>query len=124
MTLNEMVNSGMSEVLSDYMSQNGVKNGDTTLEQERKWDELVFGMVELMEEITEQNKKKVEKIELPMPYVLTMLDALHVIKEHKLYGMMGDAEEVEWQIDTVISEFLDPIANSENTDEIEIVFYD
>lgn len=124
MKLEEIISSTMDVVLSDYMSQKGIKTGDTTLEQDLKWVELTQGMEKLIEEITEQNKKKVEKIELPMPYVLTMLDALHVIKEHKLYGLMGDAEEVKWQIDTVISEFLDPIANSENTDEIEIVFYD
>ena len=124
MTLREMVDSAMSEVLSDYMSQNGVKTGGTTLEQECEWETLTQDMSELMAEITEQNKQKVTTVELPMPYVLTMLDALHVIKEHKLYGLMGDAEEVKWQIDTVISEFLDPIANSENTDEIEVVFYD
>lgn len=122
--LNEMIDAKMNEVLGNYMAQNGVEDGDVTLEQELKWEELVQGMTKLMKEITEQNKKKVEKIELPMPYVLTMLDALHVIKEHKLYGLMGDAEEVKWQIDTVIDEFLDPIANSENTDEIEVVFYD
>lgn len=122
--LNEMIDAKMNEVLGNYMAQNGVEDGDVTLEQELKWEELVQGMTKLMKEITEQNKKKVEKIELPMPYVLTMLDALHVIKEHKLYGLMGDSEEVKWQIDTVISEFLDPIANSENTDEIEVVFYD
>lgn len=122
--LNEMIDAKMNEVLGNYMAQNGVEDGDVTLEQELKWEGLVQGMTKLMKEITEQNKKKVEKIELPMPYVLTMLDALHVIKEHKLYGLMGDAEEVKWQIDTVINEFLDPIANSENTDDIEIVFYD
>jgi hypothetical protein len=124
MKLEEMIRNTMDVVLSDYMSQKGVKTGDTTLEQDLKWVELVQGMEKLIEEITEQNKQKVEKIELPMPYVLTMLDALHVIKEHKLYGLMGDEDEVKWQIDTVISEFLDPIANSENTDDIEIVFYD
>jgi hypothetical protein len=37
---------------------------------------------------------------------------------------MGDAEEVENHINTVISEFLEPIAMSENTDDIEIAFYD
>ena len=125
MTLNEMISSGMSEVLSDYMSQNGIKTGDTTLEQEVKWVELVQEMAKLMGEIIiNQNTQKVTKVELPMPYVLTMLDALQAIKEHKLYGLMGDEEEVEWQIDTVISEFLEPIAMSENTDEIEVVFYD
>ena len=124
MTLEQMISSAMSEVLSDYMSQKGVKTGDTTLEQDLKWVELAQDMEKLMEEITEQNKQKVEKIELPMPYVLTMLDALQAIKEHKLYGLMGDEDEVKWQIDTVIEEFLDPIANSENTDEIEIAFYD
>lgn len=124
MKLEEIISSTMDVVLSDYMSQKGIKTGDTTLEQDLKWVELAQGMEKLIEEIAEQNKKKVEKIELPMPYVLTMLDALHVIKEHKLYGLMGDAEEVKWQIDTVIDEFLDPIANSENTDDIEIVFYD
>ena len=125
MTLQEMVSSGMSEVLSDYMSQNGIRTGDTTLEQEVKWVELVQKMVKLMEEIIiNQNKPQVTKVELPMPYVLTMLDALHVIKEHKLYGLMGDAEEVKWQIDTVISQFLDPIAMSDNLDDIEIAVYD
>ena len=124
MTLREMVDNGMNDVLGDYMNQNGVKDGGITLEQEVKWEELTQDMANLMEEITEQNTKKVEIIELPMPYVLTMLDALQAIKKHKLYGLMGDADEVKWQIDTVISEFLDPIANSENTDEIEITFYD
>ena len=122
--LNNTIAEAMNKILGDYMDQNGVKTGDTTPEQDLKWVELTQGMEKLIEEITEQNKQKVEKIELPMPYVLTMLDALHVIKEHKLYGLMGDKEEVKWQIDTVISEFLDPIANSENTDEIEVVFYD
>jgi hypothetical protein len=120
----EMIDAKMNEVLGSYMAQNGVEDGDITLEQELKWEELVQGMTKLMEEITEQNKHKVEKIELPMPYVLTMLDAFHVIKEHKLYGLMGDAEEVENHINTVISEFLEPIAMSENTDDIEIAFYD
>ena len=124
MKLEEIISSTMDVVLSDYMSQKGVKTGDTTLEQDLKWVELAQGMEKLMEEITEQNKQKVEKIELPMPYVLTMLDALHVIKEHKLYGLMGDADEVEWQIDTVISEFLEPIAMSDNLDDIEIAVYD
>lgn len=124
MTLEEMISSAISEVLSDYMSQNGVKTGDMTLEQELKGEELIKEMKKLMEEVVEQNKQKVEKIELPMPYVLTMLDALRVIKEHKLYGLMGDEEEVEWQIDTVISQFLDPIAMSDNLDDIEIEVYD
>lgn len=104
--LNKMIDLKMNEVLGKYMAQNGVKTGDTTPAQVFRWDHIVQDMAKLMEEITEQNKQKVEKIELPMPYVLTMLDALNVIKEHKLYGMMGDAEEVKWQIDTVISEFL------------------
>ena len=124
MKLKEMVDSALSEVLSDYMSQNGVKTGDTTPEQEIRWEELVQGMGVLMKEITEQNKSKVEVIELPICYVLTMLDALQAIKKHKLYNLMGDAEEVEWQIDTVINQFLDPIANSENLDDIEIAVYD
>ena len=124
MKLEDMIRSAMSEVFSDYMSQKGVKTGDTTLEQDLKWVELVQDMEKLMEEIIEQNKQKVEKIELPMPYVLTMLDALHVIKEHKLYGLMGDAEEVKDHIDTVIDEFLEPIAMSENLDDIEIEVYD
>ena len=122
MKLKEMVDSAMSEVLSDYMSQNGVKTGDTTLEQTLDWEELTRDMSELMAEITEQNKVKVEKIDLPMPYVLTMLDALRVIKEHKLYGLMGDEEEIKDNIDIVIEEFLEPVAMS--TDEIEVVFYD
>ena len=122
MKLKEMVDSAMSEVLSDYMSQNGVKTGDTTLEQTLEWERLTRGMSELMAEITEQNNVKVEKIEFPMPYVLTMLDALRVIKEHKLYGLMGDEEEVKDNIDIVIEEFLEPVAMS--TGEIEIVFYD
>ena len=124
MTLREMVDSAMNEVLGDYMSQNGVKDGGVTLEQEVKWEELTQDMANLMEEITEQNKQKVEKIELPMPYVLTMLDALQAIKKHKLYGLMGDEEEVEWHIDIVIEEFLEPIAMSENVDDIEIALYD
>ena len=124
MTLTEMITIGMGDVLRDYTSQNGIYDTHTTTEQEVKWVEQVQDMANLMEEIIQNNNLKVEKIELPMPYVLTMLDALHVIKEHKLYGLMGDEEEVKWQIDTVIDEFLDPIVNSENTDEIEIVFYD
>ena len=124
MTLKEMVDSALSEVLDDYMSQNGVKTGDTTLEQTLEWAKLTRGMSELMAEITEQNKVKVKKIELPMPYVLTMLDALQAIKKHKLYSLMGDAKDTEEYIDVVIEEFLEPIANSESTDEIEIVFYD
>lgn len=123
MKLNGMVDSAMSEVLSDYMGQNGVKTGDTTPAQVFRWDHIVQDMTNLMEEITEQNKQKVEKIELPMPYVLTMLDALRVIKKHKLYGLMGDdEEEVKDHIDTVIEEFLEPVAMS--TGEVEIVFYD
>lgn len=122
--LNGIIDEAMNKILDDYMYKNGVKTGGATAAQVFKWDHIVQDMANIMEEITEQNKQKVEKIELPMPYVLTMLDALHVIKEHKLYGLMGDAEEVKWQIDTVINEFLDPIVNSENTDEIEVVFYD
>lgn len=122
MKLKEMVDSALSEVLSDYMSQNGVKTGDTTPEQVFRWDHIVQDMANLMAEITEQNKAKVEKIELPMPYVLTMLDALRVIKEHKLYSLMGDEEEVKDNIDIVIEEFLEPVAMS--TGEVEIVFYD
>lgn len=119
------VDTKMNETLEWYMAQNGVEDGDITIEQEQKWDELVQDVANLMEEITEQNKKKVEVIELPMPYVLTMLDALQAIKEHKLYGLMGDDEEgVKDHIDTVISEFLEPIAMSENTDDIKIEFYD
>lgn len=124
MELEEIIRNTMDVVLSDYMSQKGVKTGDTTLEQDLKWVELVQGMEKLIEEITEQNKQKVEKIELPMPYVLTMLDALNAIKKHKLYGLMGDAEEVKDHIDTVIDEFLEPIAMSENLDDIEIEVYD
>ena len=122
MKLKEMVDNALDKVLSDYMSQNGVKTGDTTIDQTFRWDHIVQDMANLMAEITEQNKAKVEKIELPMPYVLTMLDALRVIKEHKLYGLMGDEEEVKDNIDIVIEEFLEPVAMS--TDEIEIVFYD
>jgi hypothetical protein len=122
--LNKSVDAKMNETLEWYMSQNGVEDGNITPAQELEWDRLVLDIANLMEEITQQNKHQTQVIELPMPYVLTMLDALHVIKEHKLYGLMGDYEEVKWQIDTVISEFLDPIANSENTDDIEIVFYD
>ena len=122
--LNKSVDAKMNETLEWYMASNGVEDGNITPAQELEWDRLVLEMANLMEEITKQNKPQTQVIELPMPYVLTMLDALHVIKEHKLYGLMGDAEEVKWQIDTVISEFLEPIANSENTDEIEVVFYD
>lgn len=124
MTLKEMVSSGMGEVLDDYMCQNGAKTGDTTLEQTFKWEKLVQEMTKLMEEITEQNKNKTEVIELPMPYVLTMLDALQAIKKHKLCNLIGDEEEVEWQIDTVIEQFLEPIAMSDNVDDIEIALYD
>lgn len=119
MTLREMVDCGMNDVLGDYMNQNGVKDGGITLEQEVKWEELTQDMANLMEEITEQNKQKKEIIELPMPYVLTMLDALQAIKKHKLYGLIGETED---HIDTVIEEFLEPLAMS--TDEVEIVFYD
>lgn len=122
--LNGIIDEAMNKILSDYMDKNGVKTGGATAAQVFKWDHMVQDMANIMEEITEQNKPKVEKIELPMPYVLTMLDALQAIKKHKLYGLMGDEEEVKEQIDTVIDEFLEPIANSENTDEIEIVFYD
>lgn len=122
MKLKEMVGSAMSEVLSDYMSQNGVKTGDTTPEQVFRWDHIVQDMANLMAEITEQNKSKVEKIELPMPYVLTMLDALQAIKKHKLYSLMGDAKDTEEFVDIVIDEFLEPVAMS--TGEVEIVFYD
>ena len=125
MKLKSTINNTMSEVLSAYMEQKGVKTGDITLEQYFKWREIVINMANLMEEITEKNKPKTQVIELPMPYVLTMLDALNAIKEHKLYGLMGDDEEgVKDHIDIVISEFLEPIAMSENTDEIEIEFYD
>lgn len=122
--LNNIISEAMNKILGDYMDQNRVKTGDATPAQVFKWDHIVQDMTNLMQEITEQNKQKVEKIELPMPYVLTMLDALHVIKEHKLYGLMGDEEEVKWQIDTVISQFLEPIAMSENLDDIEIEVYD
>ena len=122
--LNEMIDTKMNEILGSYMAKNGVEDGGITLEQELKWEELVQGMGVLMKEIIEQNKSKVEVIELPICYVLTMLDALQTIKKHKLYSLMGDAEEVEWQIDTVINQFLDPIANSENLDDIEIAVYD
>ena len=122
MTLKEMVDSALSEVLDDYMSQNGVKTGDATLEQTLEWAKLTKDMSELMEKITEQNKPKIEKIELPMPYVLTMLDALQAIKKHKLYSLMGDAKDTEEFVEVVIEEFLEPVAMS--TGEIEIVFYD
>ena len=122
--LNKSVDLKMNETLEWYMSQNGVEDGNITPAQELEWDRLVLEMANLMEEITQQNKPQTQVIELPMPYVLTMLDALHVIKEHKLYGLMGDAEEVKDHIDTVIDEFLEPIAMSENTDEIKVVFYD
>ena len=121
MTLKEMVNSAMREVLSDYMSQKGVKTGDGSFEQKIKWDNIAQNMANLMEEITEQNKQKVEIIELPMPYVLTMLDALRAIKKHKLYNLFGETED---HIDIVIEEFLEPIAMSENIDDIEIDLYD
>ena len=122
MTLKEMVDSALSEVLDDYMSQNGVKTGDATPAQVFRWDHIVQDMANLMAEITEQNKVKVEKIELPMPYVLTMLDALQAIKKHKLYSLMGDAKDTEEFVDIVIEEFLEPVAMS--TGEVEIVFYD
>lgn len=124
MTLNEMVDTKMNETLGWYMAQNGVEDGDVTPAQELKWDSLVLEMTNLMEEIIEQNKHKTEVVGLPICYVLTMLDAFHVIKEHKLYGLMGDAEEVKDHIDTVIDEFLEPIAMSENLDDIEIEVYD
>ena len=123
--LNEMIDQKMNEVLGWYMAKNVVEDGDVTPAQELRWESLMIGMTDLMEEITEQNKKKVEVIELPLPYVLTMLDALNAIKEHKLYGLMGDDEEgVKDHIDIVISEFLEPIAMLENFDDIEIEVYD
>lgn len=125
MTLEEMITIGMGKVLDDYASQNGVYDTSRTIRQDNEWVSLMRDMAKLMEDITEQNKQKVAKIELPMPYVLTMLDALQAIKKHKLYDLMGDdEEEVKEHIETVIEEFLEPIAMSENTDEIEIVFYD
>ena len=124
MTLKEMIAIGMGEVLRDYTSQNGIYETHTTTEQEVKWVELVQDMANLMEEIIQNNNLKVETIELPMPYVLTMLDALQAIKKHKLYSIMGDAKDTEEHIDVVISQFLEPIAMSENTDDIQVVFYD
>lgn len=124
MTLTEMITISMGQVLSNYTIDNGIHDTHTTTEQEVKWVGLVKDMANLMEEIIQNNNMKVEKIELPMPYVLTMLDALQAIKKHKLYCLMGDAKDTEEHIDIVIEEFLEPIAMSENTDEIEIVFYD
>lgn len=122
--LNKFVDAKMTETLEWYMASNGVEDGNITPAQELEWDRLVLEIANLMEEITQQNKPQTQVIELPMPYVLTMLDALHVIKEHKLYSLMGDAEEVKDHIDTVISQFLEPIAMSENLDDIEIEVYD
>ena len=125
MTPMEMITNEMGKILNDYAEQKGVYDASLTIEQENKWLELVQDMANLIEEVTGENKKKVEVIELPMPYVLTMLDALQAIKKHKLYNLMGDdEEEVKDHIETVIEEFLEPLANSEDTDEIEIVFYD
>jgi hypothetical protein len=122
MTLTEMITIGMGQVLRNYTTENGINDTNTTTEQEVKWIELVQDMAKLMEEIIQNNNIKVEKIELPMPYVLTMLDALQAIKKHKLYSLMGDAKDTEEYVDIVIEEFLEPIAMS--TGEIEIVFYD
>ena len=125
MILEEAITIGMGNVLDAYASQNGVYDASLTIRQDNEWVSLMRDMAKLMEEIVEDNKENVEKIELPMPYVLTMLDALQAIKKHKLYNLMGDdEEEVKDHIDVVIEEFLEPIAMSENTDEIEIVFYD
>ena len=125
MTLEEMITIGMGKALDDYASQNGVYDTSRTIRQDNEWVSLMRDMANLMEEIIQNNNLKVEKIELPMPYVLTMLDALQAIKKHKLYCLMGDdEEEVKDHIEVVIEEFLEPIAMSENTDAIEIVFYD
>ena len=124
MTTMEMVTIGMGKILNDYAEQQRVYDASLTIEQEKKWLGLVQDMANLIEEVTEENKKKADVIELPMPYVLTMFDALQAIKKHKLYGLMGCEEEVKWQIDTVIEEFLEPIVNSENIDDIEIALYD
>ena len=124
MTTTEMVNIGIGKVLVDYAKQKGVYDASLTIEQEKEWIGLVQDMAKLIEEVTEENKKKVDVIELPMPYVLTMLGALHAIKKHNLYCLMGDAKDTEEHIEVVIEEFLEPLANSEDTDEIEIVFYD
>lgn len=119
MTLTEMITISMGQVLSNYTIDNGIHDTHTTTEQEVKWVGLVQDMANLMEEIIQNNNLKVEKIELPMPYVLTMLDAMQAIKKHKLYGLIGETED---HIDTVIEEFLEPLAMS--TDDVEIVFYD
>lgn len=122
MNLIEMITIGMGHILSEYAKQNGVYDSEITIEQERKWLDVMKDLAKLMEEITEQNKQKVEKIELPMPYVLTMLDAMQAIKKHKLYDLMGGGKDDEEHIDIVIEEFLEPLAMS--TDDVEIVFYD
>ena len=122
MTPTEMITKEMGKILNDYAEQKGVYDASLTIEQENKWLELVQDMANLIEEVTEDNKEKVDVIELPMPYVLTMLDALQAIKKHKLYSLMGDAKDTEEHIDIVIEEFLEPLAMS--TDEVEIVFYD
>ena len=121
MTLTEMITIAMGDVLRDYTSQHCIYDTHTTTEQEVKWVELVQDMANLMEEIIQNNNMKVEKIELPMPYVLTMLGALHAIKKHKLYDLIGETED---HIDIVIEEFLEPIAMSDNIDDIEIALYD
>ena len=122
MTPTEMITMEMGKILNDYAKQKGVYDASLTIEQENKWLGLVQDMANLIEEVTEDNKKKVDVIELPMPYVLTMLDALQAIKKHNLYSLMGDAKDTEEHIDIVIEEFLEPLAMS--TDEVEIVFYD
>jgi hypothetical protein len=122
--LDNIIDKKMNEILGDYMTKNGVETGDITPEQGFEWDALVQKMAKLMAEITEQNKPKIDVIELPMPYVLTMLDALQAIKKHKLYSIIGDAKDTEEHIDIVIEEFLEPIAMSENVDDIEIALYD
>ena len=124
MILEEMITIGMGNVLDAYASQNGVYDASRTIRQDNEWVSLMRDMANLMEEIVEHNKQKVEKIELPMPYVLTMLDALQAIKKHNLYSLMGDAKDTEEHIDIVIEEFLEPIAMSEDVDDIEIVLYD
>jgi hypothetical protein len=117
-----MITKEMGKILNDYAEQKGVYDASLTIEQENKWLELVQDMANLIEEVTEENKKKVDVIELPMPYVLTMLDALQAIKKYKLYGLMSGGKDEEDHIDVVIEEFLEPLAMS--TDDVEIVFYD
>ena len=69
MTPMEMITNEMGKILNEYAEKKGVYDASLTIEQENKWLELVQDMANLIEDVTEENKKKVDVIELPMPYV-------------------------------------------------------